>query len=69
MESLYRTIKRKLIRDANYETPEKAKKDIFKYIELYYNTKRMHSYLGYISPTQFEEQNSHNSLNFVSTKA
>lgn len=69
MESFYRTIKRELIRDAHYETPEEAQKEVFKYIELYYNTKRMHSSLGYISPTQFEEQNSHNSLNFVSTKA
>lgn len=69
MESFYRTIKRELIRDAHYETPEEAQKEVFKYIELYYNTKRMHSSLGYISPTQFEEQNLHNSLNFVSTKA
>lgn len=69
MESFYRTIKRELIRDAHYETPEEAQKEVFKYIELYYNNKRMHSSLGYISPTQFEEQNSHNSLNFVSTKA
>lgn len=58
MESFYRTIKRELIQDAKYENPEQAQKDIFKYIELYYNTKRMHSALGYISPVQFEEQNS-----------
>ena len=69
MESFYRTIKRELIRDAHYETPKETQKEVFKYIELYYNTKRMHSSLGYISPTQFEEQNSHNYLNFVSTKA
>ena len=30
--------------------------DIFKYIELYYNTKRIHSALGWLSPTQFESQ-------------
>jgi len=58
MESFYRTIKRELIQDAKYENPEQAQKDIFKYIELYYNTKRMHSALGYMSPAQFEEQNS-----------
>ena len=28
--------------------------DIFKYIEPYYNTKRIHSALGWLSPTQFE---------------
>ena len=58
MESFYRTIKRKLIQDAKYESPEQAQKDIFKYIEMYYNTKRIHSALGYISPAQFEELNS-----------
>ena len=55
MESFYRTIKRELIQDENYENPEQAQKEIFKYIEMYYNTKRMHSSLGYLSPTQFEE--------------
>ncbi|WP_131701614.1 IS3 family transposase, partial [Gottschalkia purinilytica] len=51
MESFYRTIKRELIQDANFETPEQAQQEIFKYIELYYNTKRMHSSIGYLSPT------------------
>ncbi|MBQ8632144.1 MAG: IS3 family transposase, partial [Lachnospiraceae bacterium] len=32
--------------------------EIFKYIELYYNTKRMHSSLGYVSPADFEKLNS-----------
>ena len=58
MESFYRTLKRELIQDAHFETPEQAQKEIFKYIELYYNTKRMHSSLGYVSPPQFEELNS-----------
>lgn len=58
MESFYRTIKRELIQDAQFESPEQAQQEIFKYIELYYNTKRMHSSLGYLSPTQFEELNS-----------
>ena len=58
MESFYRTIKRELIQGAKYESPEQAQQEIFKYIELYYNTKRMHSALGYISPAQFEALNS-----------
>ena len=69
MESFYRNIKRDLIRDAHYETTKEARKEIFKYIELYYNAKRMHSSLGYISSIQFEEQISHNYLNLVSIKA
>lgn len=58
MESFYKTIKRELIQDAHFETPEQAQQEIFKYIELYYNTRRMHSSLGYLSPTQFEQLNS-----------
>lgn len=58
MESFYKTIKRELIQDAHFETPEQAQQEIFKYIELYYNTKRMHSALGYLCPTQFEKNNS-----------
>ena len=58
MESFYLTIKRELVRGANYDTPEQARMDIFKYIELYYNTRRIHSALGYLSPLQFEINNS-----------
>ena len=42
MESFYRTLKRELVQNANFDTPEQAQKEIFEYIELYYNTKRMH---------------------------
>ncbi|WP_141525796.1 IS3 family transposase [Bacillus pseudomycoides] len=55
MESFYKTIKRELIQGAKFKTPEHARKEIFKYIELYYNTKRMHSYLDYLSPIEFEK--------------
>jgi putative transposase len=58
MESFYRTLKRELIEDAHYENPEQAQREIFKYIEMYYNTKRIHSALGYMSPSQFENKNS-----------
>lgn len=58
MESFYRTIKRELIQDADFTDPEQARAEIFKYIETYYNTKRMHSALGYMSPVEFEAQHS-----------
>jgi len=58
MKSFYRTLKREFVQDANYDNPEQARMDIFKYIELYYNTKRIHSTLGWLSPAQFESQNS-----------
>lgn len=57
MESFYRTLKRELVQDAHYENPEQARQDIFRYIELYYNTERIHSALGWLSPAQFESQN------------
>ena len=56
MESFYRTLKRALVRDAHYDNPEQARLDIFKYIETYYNTKRIHSALGWLSPAQFESK-------------
>ena len=57
MESFYRTLKRELVQDAKYDNPEQARLDIFKYIETYYNTKRIHSALGYLSPAEFESKN------------
>lgn len=54
MESFYRTIKRELINDANFESVAEAKSEVFKYIEMYYNTKRIHSSLGYLSPVEYE---------------
>ena len=58
MESFYRTLKRELVQDFKFENPEQARLEIFKYIETYYNTKRIHSTLGYVSPLEFEMQNS-----------
>ena len=54
MESFYRTLKRELVHGANYDNPEQTQMDIFKYIETYYNTKRIHSSLGYLTPSQLE---------------
>jgi len=58
MESFYRTLKRELVKDAKYDNPEQARLDIFKYIECYYNTKRMHSSLNFMSPLEYELANS-----------
>ncbi|MFK4936591.1 IS3 family transposase [Lactococcus garvieae] len=57
MESFYKTLKRELINDAHFETRAEATQEIFKYIETYYNTKRMHSALDYKSPRDFEKYN------------
>ncbi|PGM89393.1 hypothetical protein CN958_24620 [Bacillus cereus] len=55
MESFYKTIKSELIQGSKFKTPEQTRKEIFKYIELYYNTKRMPSSLDYLSPIEFEK--------------
>ena len=57
MESFCRTLKRKLVQGADYDNSEQAQADIFKYIETYYNTKRLHSALGCLSPCEFESNN------------
>ena len=58
----YKTIKRELINDAQFRDIDQAQMEIFKYIEAYYNAKRIHSALGYQSPKDFEK-NSTYSLN------
>ena len=40
----------------NFMTREQAENAIFDYIETFYNSKRLHSYCGYLSPMAFEQQ-------------
>ena len=37
-----------------YATRQEARADVVDYIEMFYNSKRLHSYLGYVSPNAFE---------------
>lgn len=53
-ESFFSTLKKEMIYHVKYETRDEARRDIFEYIEVFYNRKRMHSYLGYLSPAEFE---------------
>ncbi|KAF3983924.1 MAG: IS3 family transposase [Methylococcales symbiont of Hymedesmia sp. n. MRB-2018] len=52
-ESFFGTLKTKLVDDENYLTRQQAKQSLFEYIEVFYNRKRRHSYLGYLSPNKF----------------
>jgi putative transposase len=54
MESFFATLKGELIHQQNYTTRERAKQSIFEYVEVFYNRKRLHSSLGYVSPETFE---------------
>ena len=53
-ESFFATLKTELVSDARWETRESAKRALFKYIEVWYNRRRRHSTLGYVSPAQYE---------------
>jgi len=59
-ESFFKTIKSELTRKQKYTTQDEAKSAIFEYIEIFYNRKRMHSTLGYLSPVEYERLNSVN---------
>ena len=56
-ESFFKTLKVERVNDHDYWTREEAKTDITDYIERFYNRKRRHSYLSYISPVEYELQN------------
>jgi putative transposase len=56
MESFFHTLKTEHIYFEHYETREQAKQSIFEYVEVFYNRKRRHSTLGYLSPEAFERQ-------------
>jgi transposase InsO family protein len=55
IESFWHTIKAERIYWSNYKTREEAKKDIFDYIEIFYNRERRHSKIGNIAPAKFEK--------------
>jgi len=54
MESFFRSLKVESDYSEKYRTRKEAKRDIFMYIEMFYNRIRRHSYLGYKSPEEYE---------------
>jgi putative transposase len=53
-ESFFSSYKTEWMPEDGYETVTEGMADVFRYIEEFYNRKRLHSYLGYVSPTAFE---------------
>jgi len=53
-KSFFSSLKKERIRKKNYPTFEDDRTDLFDYIELFYNSKRRHSYFDYQSPVEFE---------------
>jgi putative transposase len=56
MESFFKTLKTERVYHENYATRQEAMASIFQYIEVFYNRKRLHSSLGYVSPAAYEAQ-------------
>ncbi len=54
VESFFATLKIEEVENADYQTRQQAKTSIFSYLEGFYNPKRRHSSLGYLSPNDFE---------------
>jgi len=53
-ESFFSTLKKELVWRTKFVSREQARREIFEFIEVFYNRQRMHSYLGYLSPVEFE---------------
>lgn len=62
VESFFATLKKELInrRPRQHRTREDARRDISRYIEIWYNRQRLHSSIGFLSPAKFEVQNNIN---------
>lgn len=54
MESFFSSLKTERTANKTYRTRDEAKADVFDYIERFYNPKRRHSTIGYLSPMDFE---------------
>lgn len=56
MESFFSSLKTERTARKVYRTRDDARADVFDYIERFYNRRRRHSTLGYLSPVEFEER-------------
>ena len=52
----FQLLKRERIRRRIYISRDKARQDIFAYIEMFYNPKRQHSFSNNMSPVEYEKQ-------------
>ena len=56
LESFFHTLKTERVHHRVYATRDQARRDLFGYIEGFYNLRRLHSALGYISPADAERR-------------
>ena len=55
-ESFFGSLKQERIQWRHYQTRFEAQQDVLQYISMFYNSYRLHSYLGYVSPNQYESE-------------
>jgi len=55
-ESFFGSLKQERVQWQNYQTRYAAQQDVLQYISMFYNSHRLHSYLGYKSPNQYEAE-------------
>ena len=53
-ESFFASLEKDLLRRRSFATRQDARTAVFDYIETFYNTIRLHSTLGYLSPIEYE---------------
>lgn len=58
-ESFFKTMKTEMVYHEKFQTRAVARLAIFEYLEVWYNRKRRHSTLGYLTPKEFEEMLNH----------
>lgn len=54
-ERFFGSLKRERTSQRDYETRHEARYEVMEYIEMFYNSRRLHSYLGYMSPNEYEK--------------
>jgi putative transposase len=57
VESFFGSLKQERVQWRHYQTRQEAWRDVLNYISMFYNPHRLHSYLGYKSPNQYEAEN------------
>ncbi|TMO58417.1 hypothetical protein CWC18_17910 [Pseudoalteromonas aurantia] len=55
-ESFFHSLKAERVERNVYENRNEARADLFDYIEMFCNRKRLHSHFGYVSPDEYENQ-------------